>query len=299
MAQEQQVIPHPVRSPVQPVRSPLRELGDPVPIAGPSRASHVDDACQSRRRKLPNRSQTGPSPNPPPRRTSCQETQSRFFGSQSGTVNPSASLANEHLISPHKQQAIFVPNSDEEDGESWQLLGNRTRSHTSVREDPSRRGTAATTSPKAASSELYYDDDFFLDDAVLAQVDRVEREALEPSDEEAIRTATSSFNPAGTETTQRTEVASNQHTAAGVSLRSTYTNHGSASMSASGSVSTVVADPNHSLGSTGRALGLRIDLGVVTIEDSDEDDKENVLVPARRVRRRIAPSQDDVIEISD
>ncbi|CCM01393.1 uncharacterized protein FIBRA_03444 [Fibroporia radiculosa] len=300
MAQEQrQVAPNSVSLPMQSVRSPLRELDELVPVAGPSGISHVDDVGQPRKRKLPDRSQRSPSPNPPPRQTGRQETQSRFFESQSRTVNPSAGLANERLLSPHRQQAIFVPNSDEEDGELWQLPGNRKRGDTSIGEGPSRRGTAATTSPKAASSELYYDDDDFLDDAFLAQVDRAEREALAPSDEEGIFTATSSIIPADPGTTQRTEGASSQRIAAGPSLQSTYTSHGSAGMSASGSASTVVADPSLRSSSRGRAIGSRINLDVVTIEDSDEDDKENVPALTRHVRRRTAPTQDDVIELSD
>lgn len=69
--------------------------------------------------------------------------------------------------------------------------------------------------------------------------------------------------------------------------------------SAAGPVSSYDAGSRSSSGSEiGRGLGAQP--SVIIVEDDEEDDKENVPLPARHVRRRVDVEDDaDVINISD
>ncbi|KAI0951277.1 hypothetical protein AcW1_008360 [Taiwanofungus camphoratus] len=273
------------------VRSPLRELSDPPsPLAaGPSRPSHDDDAGQPRRRKLPSRAGRSPSPTPPPRTANRPGTQthSRYFSpgaSSHGAYvrNPSADLARERLFSPHRQPPVVVPDSDEDEFD--------TPSATLVSAKPPR-GTAMSTN--APSDEFDFESDF-ADDSFLEQVDRMEREALGlnagPTQVTQTTVATSTLVGTSASATQRTSVqSSNEASGSGSGSRSGPSTAGSSRIGAA-------------QGEGGSAAMDRVDLDVIAIDDSEEDDKENVPVPTRHVRRRIASldaEADEVIILSD
>jgi len=268
---------------VLPGRPPFREISEPPspPVAGPSGTFHDDDEGQPRRRKVPNRAQRSPSPEPPPRTTDNAGSRSRYFasgsGSQSRTHDPLDAITHERLFSPHRQPPIVIPDSDEEDE-----LQNAPSNTLAISGKVRAISGTVIPSPRTHSSEFDFGDDNFEDAAFLEEVSRVEREAL----------------AGGATTTQVTDTNATLVETTWGSSSTVLPSLPSASRPASGS--------NSSLTSNTRAGGTatdRVDFGVITIDDTEEDDKENVPVPTRHVRRRTArsvpTSQQDVIELSD
>ncbi|PCH42409.1 DUF1767-domain-containing protein [Wolfiporia cocos MD-104 SS10] len=297
-------------SPAEPLRSPLRELPSPSPppSPGPSGARtyiHADDEDLPRRRKLP-----APAPT-----TTAAVTHSRFFppfsgsasgpGSGSGTgasLSPMRTLARERVLSPHRAAPVEVPDSDEE--EIMNELHHRAGAGAGAGQGVGGRDTEHEHAP--SSDYDFGEDGNFEDPAFLEDIERVEREAL----------AHAQATQAGAE--RQSEVV------AAVASTATSSNRAGRMVMASASTSTqratigateraeetqqmAVQRPSQShsaSASTGARAASRsasvVDLGVISV-DSDEDDKENVPVPTRRVRRRMTPgpSQQEVIELSD
>ncbi|OCH94365.1 hypothetical protein OBBRIDRAFT_823487 [Obba rivulosa] len=301
-AQADNAIGRPVRprappsAPASGVRSPLRELSEPVepPVAGPSRISHDDDEGQPRRRKLPTK--RSPSPDPPPR--AQPPTHSRYFSAtgngRAGTGN-AADLAREGLFSPHRYAPLFAPDSDEDD---WAALD-------SIDAGPGPSATLVASGEQGASrkiqdqvqnSDFDYDFDAELEEQELLELERVEREAMTASAGSARgRSVTIATSSSTTQTSSMAVVPG----LSGIRTAVVRSVHSSTADEFDGDESE--SESPGARGNEARALPARIDLGVITIEDSDEDDKENVPLPTRHVRRRMErpPDDDDVIEISD
>lgn len=143
-------------------RAPLQQIDEPEsPVAGPSN-SRADDEEQPRRRKVPAR-------NPSPAREDGPVV-SRYFASGSRAAKDKAKeLASELQLSPHRQPALFLPESDGE--------------HDSVTKSPHRAPKAneskapdwrMTLAGGDESSE--YDFDVGVDEGeMLAALDKVEK----------------------------------------------------------------------------------------------------------------------------
>jgi RecQ-mediated genome instability protein 1 len=130
------------------MRAPLNAIDDP-PTAGSS-TTRSADAEQPRRRKVPVRQPSPPRP--------AQETTSRYFsfGKASSTAakGKEGNLSSEVRLSPHRQQALFLPDSDED--------------------MPSTESVDVPNRTSAANSSDY---DFDLDDVELvAALDKVEKQ---------------------------------------------------------------------------------------------------------------------------
>ncbi|KZT73679.1 DUF1767-domain-containing protein [Daedalea quercina L-15889] len=294
-----------------PMRSPLRELSEPPasPIAGPSGSNHDDDAGQLRRRKLPIRANRTPSPEPPARGPPPPNTRSHYFTNTGpGASNPSAELARERLLSPNARPQIFVPDSDNEDENAeWQVAGERGR-------QPARLVANGSSSDFDMG-----DEDYFNDEEILQLVDRVEREELAMQSQTQVAGSRATTSLASTATavqptgsSQRTMIASASTSRTAVASSevfpgpSSHSRSGSEPGIAEGRGSSSVRGGAASSRSNARRTA-RVEFAstdIITIEDSDTDDKENVPVPTRHVRRRmnrLPPSQDpgDIIELSD
>ncbi|KAH9838497.1 uncharacterized protein C8Q71DRAFT_751554 [Rhodofomes roseus] len=286
------------------MRSPLRDLSEPPasPAAGPSGSNHDDDAGQPRRRKVPSRANRTPSPEPPARAAAAANVRSHYFHNAGpGASNPSAALARERLLSPNGRPPIFVPDSDEDESMEWQVAGARAR------EPP-----APAVNGSSSDFDMG-DEDYFNDEAILELADRVEREelALQSQSQGAggRATASTSGSLAQTGSSGRTVVATASTLRTAVASTSGVA--GPSANPRSGSESTTIRGSSLARGraessrpGTQRSAGLGIIASdVITIDDSDTDDKENVPVPTRHVRRRVRPprSQDpgDIIELSD
>lgn len=288
----------PAASTRSPIRSPLNELSEPPapPIAGPSGTHHDDDEGQPRRRKVPSRTQRSPSPDPPPR-----TMRSQYFvsgsdsgtGSRSHTHNPSADIARERLFSPHRQPPVVVPDSDEED----LFAGAPTNAVGKV--GPSRKaGDTEDSSPRMPSSDFDFAfnwDDAFQEKEFIEQVERLENAERAKRGGTPQPTVTTSSSATIVELTQG-------RPSAAVTQRFTTSSNAHASSSSSGdrARSTTLGMSSGPAPSADRRT---VDMGIIDIDDSDEDDKENVPALTRHVRRRTArsvpPSQEEVIELSD
>ncbi|TDL25790.1 hypothetical protein BD410DRAFT_607992 [Rickenella mellea] len=223
------------------VRSPLRELSEPPDMFPNGNMDYDDDEDElPRKRRVPN-----PTPNsnvPPPSEPPATGTTlvpSPYFGSNmassSRTRVESSQLSR--VLSPTRREPIVI-----EDDSSMEvdLLDVQTRASTQVPNTQRTSGKAGVVEP---SSDFDYGD---IDDAFLAEVEQVERQAIDA------------------------EVTASQ----------TRVSRGT---------TPAVAHP---------PLQSRVAGHVITIDDEDEDDKENVPLPKRRVRRRLV-GESGVIDISD
>ncbi|EED85945.1 predicted protein [Postia placenta Mad-698-R] len=260
----------PAASTRSPIRSPLNELSEPPapPIAGPSGTHHDDDEGQPRRRKVPSRTQRSPSPDPPPR-----TMRSQYFvsgsdsgtGSRSHTHNPSADIARERLFSPHRQPPVVVPDSDEED----LFAGAPTNAVGKV--GPSRKaGDTDNSSPRMPSSDFDFAfnwDDAFQEKEFIEQVERLENAERAKRGGTPQPTVTTSSSATIVELTQG-------RPSAAVTQRFTTSSNAHASSSSSGdrARSTTLGMGSGPAPSADRRT---VDMGIIDIDDSDEDDKEN------------------------
>jgi len=274
-------------------------------VAGPSGSYHDDDAGQPRRRKVPSRANRTPSPKPPARAARAPappNTRSHYFANAGpGVSNPSAALARERILSPNGRPPIFVPDSDEDEDENmdWQVAGAR---------EP------AVPAANGSSSDFDMgDEDYFNDEAILELADRVEREelAMQSQSQSANSRAGGSALPQ-TGSSERTVVATASTLRTAVASSGPFPGPSSNPRSGSEGGSTTIRGSSSTRGRTGssrpetqRSAGAEVIASeVITIEDSDTDDKENIPAPTRHVRRRVnrpLPSQDpgDIIELSD
>ncbi|KZT00791.1 uncharacterized protein LAESUDRAFT_708404 [Laetiporus sulphureus 93-53] len=282
------------------IRSPFRELSEALlpPIAGPSGTRHDDEDAPLRRRKLPSRIQRSPSPNPMPQSQTNEPTKSRFFSTLAPGPelnNPFAALARERVFSPPRQPLVVVSDSsnDENDENDWQVSGTGT---TRSAAGPSRAAQAILEpAPASSSSDYGYED---VDDALLREMER--QEAL-VDDEETQLTQTR----APSTTLVGTVATFSQRTVTSIQPAVDPRMSASASVFTPGAGPSSTGAPGDSSSSINATGGVeRVGPDVITIDDSEEDDKENVPVLARRVRRRVARlpasrSEGDVIELSD
>ncbi|OJT11460.1 hypothetical protein TRAPUB_12012 [Trametes pubescens] len=324
--------PAPAQDPVAAPRPALRDISPAAPDADIGHANsprrvereHDDDMGQPRRRKRPSRVGRSPSPDPPPRDVALQR--SRFFSkpasgaSASGLASANAgadedadvgrvrvnsgdagamrSLAQAIGLSPPRAPPVNLPESDEDENP---LLS------------PSANGNGkgkqrAELSFGEPGSEDY-DFEFDVDESFLEQVDRAAQEALLRG-----TTATSTANATANTTFSTTATAV-----------ATTTNGRASSVQAPQTQTRVKPEPRsqsaaRALFATGHRRGGSVAAGpassssggagadapmdVIDISDDEvEGDKENVPVPTRHVRRRVAPEreppQEDVIELSD
>lgn len=101
----------PSASPAKPtsMRTPFNTVDDP-PMASSS-SSRLDDAEQPRKRKVPARPPSPPRPAP-------GATSSRYFSSpaksSTNTKDKAKALANELQLPPHRQQPLFLLDSDDD-----------------------------------------------------------------------------------------------------------------------------------------------------------------------------------------
>lgn len=279
----------------QPPRSPLQVIEDPPEprAAGSSRTLYADDEEQPRRRKVP-ASRQSPSPPPAPR----QPIQSRYFAAPdiSGKGKGRAvDLSRDFRLSPHRQRPVVVPDSDDEytaPARKVPTFRGNTAPPVVVHPDPEDdiNGETGNISPKSSSD---FDYEFDFNDAELhATLDKVEQEALASSDS-ATLVATSAPSGSGNRAvslpTTSLKVTSSRRTvvATGAQAPTTYR---AVSRGRSGTPARTQAT---------------VHIGVVTVDDDDSDEKENIPAPTRHVRRRMdlpIASQvrpDDIIEISD
>ncbi|KAL6307428.1 hypothetical protein BKA93DRAFT_768219 [Sparassis latifolia] len=276
------------------IRSPFRELSEPPsPIAGPSRPSYDDDEGQPRRRKVPSRAGRSPSPAPPPRNR--HETQSHYFTSASGSGAGSSSskgrnaeiLARERLFSPHRQPPVVVPDSDDEEpAPSATAVAGLGPSH-------------QPPSPRTASSDDLFDE-MYADPALFEQLDRVEREAMATQTTSTTAARTATARAIGAASTGPSSISASG-SGSGPSGSSSAVESGLSGVGTGSNSSGSNRGGGADAGETERTAVDRVNLDIVTI-DSDEDDKENVPVPTRHVRRRtarMAVTRGDVIELSD
>ncbi|KAI0359862.1 hypothetical protein OH77DRAFT_874162 [Trametes cingulata] len=332
--------PSPPPEPPQALRSPLREISPPPPgaEAGPSGSprrverEHDDDAGQPRRRKRPSRAGRSPSPDPPPREVVLQR--SRYFSKPPSGVSSSAGRANslqagaevdmdedvgrvrvdsgdadamQNLaraigLSPQRPAPAPIPlhDSDNEDP-----FGAGSNDHTSTKSNGNGKGKekqrAEPVFGEPGSED--YGFEFEMDDSFLEQVDRVEQEAL-------LRAAASNLegraNGSQAQAQSQTLVASVQthtHTQIKAEPRS---QSASRTLFGAGSqrplprpiarAGSAAAGP----GTSSSGSGADVPMDMIDISDDEVDDKENVPVPTRHVRRRVAlPADADVIELSD
>ncbi|EKM58284.1 uncharacterized protein PHACADRAFT_193408 [Phanerochaete carnosa HHB-10118-sp] len=142
-------------------RAPLQQIGEPkLPVAGPSN-SHADDEEQPRRRKVPARS-------PSPARKD-RPVVSRYFASGSGAAKDKAKeLASELQLSPHRQPALFLPESDEE----HESVAKSSHPASKANKDTDWKVTLA-----GGDDSSEYDFDLGVDEGeMLAALDKVEKE---------------------------------------------------------------------------------------------------------------------------
>lgn len=224
-------------------RAPLREVSDP-PEPSTTLTNHADDDNVTLRRRVPTAHHTL---NPPKLDDAAvEQKRSRFFptpeASSSKTLveNPSAPISNERIFSPLRPRAsvIDIPSSPEPEDKV-------ASSSTLPRGTQTKPKSEPLPTQALVTSDFDFDDD--MDDAYLAEVTKMEQDALDTA--RPRRTATPA---AASSTTLSNSQESNP-------------------------------------------------IDVIVIEDND--DKENVPVAARRVRRRVPPSSqvqpEDIIDISD
>lgn len=287
------------------------------PAAGLPGQDHDDDAGQPRRRKLPARVNRTPSPEPPARPPQL-DTRSRYFaGAGPGVENPSATLARERLLSPGVRPPLFVPDSDEEEEAArmdWDIAGQpRTRPQPQpqpqpvpVREPANGDGNVNQNENGWSSDFDMGDEDYFNDQAVLELADRVEREEL------ALQSQSQSQSVAVSTAQSATAVQTGQTASTSVSTAGTLVASSSALLGASRSESEPRSSTSRTLYSArsrsqssrpAARRNMAEAVGDVITIDSDVDEKENIPVLTRRVRRRMRPppSQNpgDIIELSD
>ena len=316
-----------MRSPL--VRSPLQELAEPPT---PPAAGH-DDAEQPRRRKLPAQAHRAPdpSPEPPVRRVAPlpqQDTRSRYFA---GAGNPSAVLARERLLEPGGRPPIFVPDSDEEEEAArmdWEVAGQprgREPAHGNANNNSenngNRNGNGNGKGKENGSSSDFDmgDEDYFNDQAILELADRVEREELALQSQSQTQSQGGTLTMASSATAVQRQTGQSEVTLVASASTSRTAVASSADQPGSSLASRSGSEPVSSATRTSSSVGSRAqssrpaaqraavqvaEADVITIEDSDVDDKENVPVLTRRVRRRMhrpPPSQnpEDIIELSD
>ena len=179
--------------------------------------------------------------------------------------------------------------------------------------DEERKGDGKET---GSSSDFdMVDDDYFNDQAILELADRVEREELarqsqsQSQSQTPSRSATASSATAVQRSTEPTATATTNISTARTAVASSASQPGSSLASRSES------EPASSAARTSAPVGARAqssrpaaqrtaEADVIMIEDSDADDKENVPVLTRRVRRRMrrppaSQNPEDIIELSD
>ncbi|KAI0091295.1 hypothetical protein BDY19DRAFT_696571 [Irpex rosettiformis] len=280
--------PRPTPPSRQPPRSPLQELHKPPEpsVAGPSGTLHEDDEDLPRRRKVPvskcpQTLQSSETPAGPSLGVS-----SRYFTADPGVgkgKRREVPLSRELRLSPHRHGPVIVPDSEDEDEIHSPLhrppvFRGKDAPPLVVHPDPDTGISAGNQSPH--SSDYDFDFDVTNED-FLTQVDKAEREALSGT--------------AGT--SQSTLVAS---TSAHASKRETSV-ASTNSLGGGGSVPPRAGSSTQRRRRAERPQPL-INLGSITIDDDEPDEKENVPVPTRHVRRRMSPWQPDpeaIIEISD
>lgn len=316
------VQPPPAQDPVAAPRPALRDISPPADDVDAGRANsprrvereHDDDMGQPRRRKRPSRVGRSPSPDPPPREAVLQRSQ--FFSkpasgaSASGLASASAdadedadvarvrvnsgdagamrSLARAIGLSPPRAPPADLPESDEDD--------NPFMSPTANGASNGKGKQRAEVSFGEPGSEDY-DFEFDMDDSFLEQVDRAAQEALlrgTTANSTANATANTSAANGRASSVQapqtQTRVKPEPHSQS--TTRTLFTT-GMATHRRGGSVAA---------GPASSSSGADAPMDVIDISDDEmEGDKENVPVPTRHVRRRVAPEppQEDVIELSD
>ncbi|KAI0342854.1 hypothetical protein BDW22DRAFT_1394854 [Trametopsis cervina] len=259
-------------------RSPLQEVARPPEpsAAGPSHMLHSDDIELPRRRKLPTKPRE-----PSPEASLHSSVQSRYFsaGNEKGK-HRGVELSRELRLSPHRQGPVVVPDSEEDEPspprkppvfrgkDAPPLVVHRDT-------DAAASGNTKVNADSSASSDF----EFEFNDEFLSQLDKVEQEAI-------AATAT-------------TAVAGSSRTRDASSVASTAT-----LASSSRPAAVVSSRPPQSRNPSAQPQPL-VDLGIIDIDDDEADEKENVPVPTRHVRRRLGhpiasqAAPEEIIEISD
>lgn len=302
---------------------------------------HADDADEPRRRKVPNRAGRSPSPDPPPRAqrsryfpantinvTSSTSTHGNGASSSGkvtlrgpGTADAMKEFARTVGLSPPCAPPIEIPDSDEED--DLYAPPRPTRSSAATQPTPTQdkqKQKSTQKKPIALAAEPSSDDfgfgsEFEMDASFFEEINRAEEEALKRDRDNA--TAVGSTQ---TQTQTRTQVQSQTLTRTHVKTEvqsqattSTLVNTSAVAPTACGS-STVRNTPVPSSRATSMpgpsSSGQKGQVGannmdVIDIDDDEDEDgeKENVPIPTRHVRRRIAAArrmeESEVIELSD
>lgn len=109
-------------------RSPLQQIDEPGPAVTGLSVAHADGDEQPRKRKVPASHQS------PPAQDSTATSSRYFASSASGAKAEATELARELRLSPHRQPALFLPESDDENkpvaGPSRQAPKAREIQHT-------------------------------------------------------------------------------------------------------------------------------------------------------------------------
>lgn len=300
---------------------------------------HADDADEPRRRKVPNRAGRSPSPDPPPRAqrsryfpantinvTSSTSTHGNGASSSGkvtlrgpGTADAMKEFARTVGLSPPCAPPIEIPDSDEED--DLYAPPRPTRSSAATQPTPTQdkqKQKSTQKKPIALAAEPSSDDfgfgsEFEMDASFFEEINRAEEEALKRDRDNA--TAVGSTQ---TQTQTRTQVQSQTLTRTHVKTEvqsqattSTLVNTSAVAPTARGS-STVRNTPVPSSRATSMpgpsSSGQKGQVGannmdVIDIDDDEDGEKENVPIPTRHVRRRIAAArrmeESEVIELSD
>ncbi|KAJ3761019.1 hypothetical protein EV360DRAFT_80597 [Lentinula raphanica] len=254
-------------------RTPLREISPPPsPTLVGNGQSHSDDEDQPRRRRIPSTSVST---------TSTTVVSSSLFNSTvSDTTTSSAEAVRQAMpLSPAVREPTIIESDDEDENMTWgtrykpiKPLPLRARDVSSSSKSSKKPSTPSNGKGKTPAMESDYEDDMFeeLPSSFYDEIDKVELAVGMKS------LFTSTSGP------------------------STSTTRGSSSISADNQAAARSSQVITSQVITSQVITSQ----VITIEDEDEDDKENVPVPTRHVRRRggqptVISTSDDILELSD
>ena len=266
-------------------RSPLREISEP-PQPGPSHTSHDDDEQQPRRRKIPVRTRS-PTRSPSPSVRSRPARSGYFSKDGSSSIRAekgkekAGDLARELIFSPHRQAPLVLRETGDELEELDALKQKgKEKEPTSMGEVHWEPGIEPGD-PGDTSSDYGFDVD--LPDEVFAELEKVEEEHFQQT-----QTQTQARISGPSQTRERSN-----------SLTFVATGRTAATSSQATLVSGRHLSESRGSGSS-QAQSQRPDAAHISyIEISDDDEKENIAVPTRHMRRRVEPSEDDVIVLSD